>query len=177
MSDQFIGEIRMFGGNFAPTGWALCNGQLLPISQNTALFSLLGTYYGGDGRVTFALPNLAGVAPMHQGQGAGLSDRFIGETGGEQAVTLLTSEMPQHTHAANASNASGSTVDPGSAQWAEAKVGRLGTNLYSASASQPVTMNAAALAVAGAGLPHNNLPPSLTLTFIIALQGIFPQRQ
>src|SRR5947209_4085411 len=171
MSDPFVAEIRMFGFNFAPTGWAQCNGQLLPISQNTALFSLLGTFYGGDGRVTFALPNLAGSAPMNQGQGPGLTPRQIGETGGEQAVTLNTTEMPQHPHVANASNASGSTVDPSSAQWAEAKVGRLGTNLYSTSASQPVTMNPGALSVAGSSLPHNNMPPFLTLTFIIALQG------
>src|SRR5947199_8143817 len=103
MSDQFVAEIRIFAGNFAPTGWALCNGQVLPISQNTALFSLLGTYYGGDGKTTFALPNLQGSVPIHQGQGGGLSQRFLGETGGEDSVTLLGTEMPRHTHAMMAS--------------------------------------------------------------------------
>src|SRR6478672_8478836 len=98
MSDPFVAEIRIFAGNFAPTGWALCNGQLLPISQNTALFSLLGTFYGGDGKSTFGLPNLQGSAPMHQGQGAGLSDRFLGETSGSEFVTLIQTEMPIHNH-------------------------------------------------------------------------------
>src|SRR6476659_6582688 len=98
MSDQFVAEIRIFPFNFAPLGWALCNGQLMPISQNTALFSLLGTYYGGDGKSTFALPNLQGSAPLGQGQGAGLSDYVLGETGGEATVTLLTSEIPAHNH-------------------------------------------------------------------------------
>src|SRR5207253_9227369 len=104
MSNPFVAEIRMFAGNFAPKGWAFCDGQLMPISQNTALFSLLGTFYGGDGKSTFALPNLQGSAPMGQGQGAGLSDRFLGESSGTQAVTLLTSEMPVHDHFVQASN-------------------------------------------------------------------------
>ncbi|HZS16250.1 MAG TPA: tail fiber protein [Candidatus Dormibacteraeota bacterium] len=177
MSDQFLGEIRIMGCNFAPVSWALCNGQLMPISQNTALFSLLGTYYGGDGKSTFALPNLQGNAPMMQFQGNGLSLRDLGETGGEQAVTLLQTEMPSHTHAANISNANGSTVDPTNAQWAEAKVGRQGTNLYVASPSQKVNMNPAALGLAGGNLPHNNMPPYLVLNFIIALQGVYPPRQ
>src|SRR5512138_1623611 len=107
MSDPFVAEIRIFAGNFAPTGWATCDGQLLPISQNTALFSLLGTYYGGDGKSTFALPNLEGAAPMQQGQGPGLSDYVIGQTGGQDNVTLLTSEMPAHNHQAMGIAASG----------------------------------------------------------------------
>src|SRR5512144_2972171 len=110
MSDQFIAEIRIFGGNFAPVGWALCNGQLMPISQNTALFSLLGTYYGGDGKSTFALPNLAGSSPMHQGQGPGLSDYVIGQTGGQENVTLITSEMSAHNHQPMGIAASGQTA-------------------------------------------------------------------
>src|SRR2546430_4764633 len=107
MSDQFVAEIRMFAGNFAPKGWALCDGQLLPISQNTALFSLLGTTYGGDGKSTFALPNLQGSAPMQQGQGSGLSDRVLGESAREQTVTLLVSEMPLHTHTVNCTRSPG----------------------------------------------------------------------
>src|SRR4051794_20047512 len=112
MADPFVAEIRIFGFNFAPTGWATCDGQLLPISQNTALFSLLGTTYGGDGKSTFALPNLAGSAAMHQGQGQGLSERFLGEEGGEGAVTLLQSEMPAHNHSFNASFDTGTEVSP-----------------------------------------------------------------
>src|SRR6188472_2078458 len=114
MSDPFVAEIRIFGGNFAPTGWALCNGQLMPISQNTALFSLVGTFYGGDGKSTFALPNLQGNAPMHFGQGQGLTDRFIGEEGGEESVTLIDSEMPVHGHALSAhAQDTGLIFDPG----------------------------------------------------------------
>src|SRR5215475_10136566 len=112
MSDPFVGEIRIFAGNFAPKGWALCNGQLLPISQNTALFSLLGTYYGGDGKTTFALPNLQGSAPLQQGQGSGLSLRDLGEIGGEQTVTLLQTEMPSHTHTVQAGTGGVSVPDP-----------------------------------------------------------------
>src|ERR1700748_1317283 len=111
MSDQFVAEIRIFAGNFAPKGWAMCNGQLLPISQNTALFSLLGTTYGGDGKSTFALPNLQGSAPMQQGQGPGLSQRFLGEQAGEQSVTLLQTEMPAHSHGVQAATGVGAN-DP-----------------------------------------------------------------
>src|SRR5689334_5552999 len=138
MTDQFLAEIRMFAGSFAPTGWALCNGQLIPISQNTALFSLLGTNYGGDGRSTFALPNLMGTAPMQQGQGAGLSDRVLGETSGVPYVTLLSSEMPAHSHQVNAVDASGDVTTPSNALWASAMVGRVGTNLYSDAAPNQV---------------------------------------
>jgi len=176
MSDPFIGEIRIFAGNFAPRGWALCNGQLLPISQNTALFSLLGTTYGGDGRTNFALPNLQSRAPLHPGQGPGLSDRQLGEMGGQENVTLLTTQMPSHTHGVRCSSAIGDQTTPGGNVWA-AGAGRRGQAFYAnAPGTNPPAMSAAAIGVAGGDQPHNNLPPYLTLTFIIALQGIFPPR-
>lgn len=169
MSDPFVAEIRIFAGNFAPRGWALCNGQLLSISQNTALFSLLGTTYGGDGKTTFALPNLQGSAPMQPGQGPGLSLHDLGETGGVPNVTLLTSEIPIHTHQAVGSGNDATTGQPGNASWgfADTSVYRVDTN---------TTMSPSALAIAGSSLPHNNMQPYLGLTFIIALQGIFPPR-
>lgn len=173
MSDNFVGEIRLVGFNFAPTGWAQCNGQLLPISQNTALFSLLGTMYGGDGKTTFALPNLQGNAPMHRGQGPGLSDRVQGEVGGESAVTLLTTEMPAHAHQASGVAGSGQT-SPQNNVWGQLP-GRTAPPLYSSS-NPDVTMNPLALGVAGSSFPHNNLQPYLVLNFIIAMQGIFPPR-
>src|SRR5260370_42362280 len=117
MANSFVGESRIFAGNFAPPGWALCNGQLMPIAQNTALFSLLGTYYGGDGKSTFALPNLQGAAPLMAGQGPGLSLRNLGETGGEDTVTLLTSEIPAHAHAVTGSSAAGTNVSPTRNDW------------------------------------------------------------
>lgn len=175
MTDPFLAEIRMFAGNFAPRGWALCNGQLISISQNTALFALLGTTYGGDGRVTFALPNLMGSAPMQQGQGPGLSARWLGEVGGEPNVTLLTSEVPAHSHLVNAVDASGDTTTPNNALWASAQLGRVGTNMYSSAAPNQM-MNPVTTGVTGGSQPHNNMPPYLSVTFIIALQGIFPQR-
>ena len=172
MSDPFVAEIRMFAGNFAPTGWALCNGQIMPISQNTALFSLLGTFYGGDGKSTFALPNLMGSSPMHQGQGQGLSLRFLGEQAGAPFVTLLQSEIPFHTHSFSASNTDATERQPGSQRLARG----VGIEMYNAN-NQPTTlMNPQALTIAGGSLPHNNLQPYLALTFIIALQGIFPPR-
>jgi microcystin-dependent protein len=175
MTDPFLGEIRMFGGNFAPYGWALCNGQLMSISQNTALFSLLGTNYGGDGRVTFGLPNLMGAAPMQQGQGPGLSSRYLGQTGGTPTVTLVSAEMPAHTHQANAFDGSGDATTPNGAVWASAMTGRVGTNLYSnAAPNQP--MSPQAVGPTGGSQPHNNMPPYQCISFIIALQGIFPQR-
>jgi microcystin-dependent protein len=169
MSDQFVGEIRMGGWNFAPTGWAACDGQLLPISQNTALFSLLGTNFGGDGRSTFGLPNLQGMIPFCQGQGPGLSQYVVGEEDGTAAVTLQTSQIPGHTHQAVASTAAGNSPSASGNDWAETR-GRL----YGASTS--ITMNPAALATTGGSQPHNNLPPYLVVTFVIALTGIFPPR-
>jgi microcystin-dependent protein len=175
MTDPFVAEIRMFGGNFAPKGWALCNGQLLPISQNTALFSLLGTTYGGDGKSTFALPDLQGCAPMQQGQGGGLSLRDLGETSGEPYVTLLVSEMPLHNHTVGAYDGGGEVTVPDGALWASAMVGRVGTNMYS-NAAPNVVMNPMSTTITGGSLPHNNMPPYLTVTFIIALQGVYPPR-
>jgi microcystin-dependent protein len=175
MTDPFLAEIRMFGGNFAPRGWALCNGQLMSISQNTALFSLLGTTYGGDGRVTFGLPNLMGTAPMQQGQGPGLSARWLGETGGEPYVTLLTSEMAAHNHTANANDGSGDKNSPADTVWGQAMSGKVGQPLY-ANTNPTVMMNPMTTSITGGSQPHNNMPPFLCVTFIIALQGIFPQR-
>ena len=171
MTDQFIAEIRMFGLNFAPTGWALCDGQLLPISQNTALFSLLGTFYGGNGKTTFALPDLQGMAPMHPGQGPGLSLHDLGETAGSDTVTLLLSEIPGHAHGVSASNTDGTAQSAAGEQLA----GGIGIAQYAAAANL-TQLAPAAVAPVGGGLPHNNLQPYLTLTFCIALQGIFPAR-
>ena len=174
MSDQFVAEIRIFAGNFAPTGWAFCDGQLLSISQNTALFSLLGTTYGGDGRTNFALPNLQGAAPLQAGQGPGLSLRDLGEVGGEPAVTLLSTEMPAHSHTPQCNSGSGDLNTPASNAWSKAHTGKTPFNSYTANSSQNVAMNP--LPLAGGGQPHNNMPPYLALNFIIALQGIFPPR-
>ena len=172
--DPFLAEIRMFAGNFAPSGWAFCNGQLLPIAQNTALFALIGTVYGGNGTTNFALPNLGGASPMQQGQGNGLSMRQLGEQGGTTTVTLLTSEMPTHTHAPNAVAGDGAANSPVGATWAEVRVSRSHTNLYSTAPNPNVAMNPMAVGVAGQSQPHNNMPPYLCVGFIIALQGVFP---
>ena len=174
MSNPFVAEIRMFAGNFAPTGWALCDGQLLPISQNTALFSLLGTFYGGDGKSTFALPNLEGSAPLGQGQLKGGSEYFLGQSSGTDTVTLLVSEMPVHNHNLNAhtpDNADLLTPTPLSVL-AKANPG-FG---YNPLATGLKNMNFQALTPAGGSLPHNNMMPYLTVTFIIAMQGVFPPR-
>jgi len=177
MSNQFVAEIRMFTGNFAPTGWAQCNGQLLPISQNTALFSLLGTFYGGDGKSTFGLPNLQGSAPMHPGQGPGLSLHDLGETGGESAVTLLQTEMPAHSHAANCLSTAGDSNAPNGNTWAAtAGTGRGGGPPNYSTAGPTTPMSAGATSLSGSSQPHNNMSPYLAVTFIIALQGVFPPR-
>jgi microcystin-dependent protein len=176
VTDPFLAEIRMFGGNFAPRGWALCNGQLMSISQNTALFALLGTTYGGDGRVTFGLPNLQGSAPMQQGQGPGLSPRYLGEMGGSSYVTLINSEMAQHTHTALAVDDAGDNTSPTNNTWAQSVKGRIGENLYSIGQQPNLLMATQTVLPTGGSQPHNNMPPYLTITFIIALQGIFPQR-
>jgi microcystin-dependent protein len=173
--DPYIGEIRIFAGNFAPRGWALCNGQLLAISQNTALFSLLGTNYGGDGKITFALPNLQASAPISQGQGPGLTPRVIGETGGAAVVTLINSELPMHSHAVNASSDGSTESNPTAAVWAVGGQTRGGVPMYSAN-GPAAAMSPAALTQAGGDQPHNNMPPYLALNFIIALQGIYPSR-
>jgi microcystin-dependent protein len=173
MSDQFVAEIRIFPFNFAPTGWAFCNGQILPISQNTALFSLLGTTYGGNGTSNFALPNLQGSAPLQQGQGPGLSLYDLGETGGEQTVTLLQTQMPAHSHGVQASSAGGLS-SPTSNAWASGVKGHPGS--YAAAGGGNVNMSGAGVSATGGNSPHNNMPPYLCLNFCIALQGIFPPR-
>ena len=173
MADPFVAEIRIFPFNFAPKGWAFCDGQLLPLSQNTALFSLLGTTYGGDGRSNFALPNMQGNAPMHPGQGPGLSLHDLGETGGSETVTLLVSEMPSHSHSLNAMGGfNGTNNDPTGGVLAKGDAGLLP---YTPSGSS-VTMADTAIAPAGGDQPHNNMMPYLTLSFCIAMQGVFPPR-
>jgi microcystin-dependent protein len=172
VSDPFVAEIRIFAGNFAPTGWAFCNGQLMPISQNTALFSLLGTTYGGDGKSTFALPNLELRAPLQAGQGPGLSERYLGEMAGAATHSMQANEMPVHHHALQASASVASTTVAN------------GNLLATVNAPNPPYHDANALAAMGPGVlgttgggaPHQNMQPYLALTFIIALQGIFPPR-
>ena len=170
--DPFVAEIRIFPFNFAPKGWAFCDGQILPISQNTALFSLLGTTYGGDGKSTFALPDMQGNAPMHPGQGPGLSLHDLGEVGGSETVTLLESEIPSHTHQMHADNQDPADTNVVSPAAALAK--STGGALYQPASN--ATMSGNALAPAGGDQPHNNMQPYLTLNFCIALQGVFPPR-
>lgn len=171
MADPFVAEIRIFPFNFAPKGWAFCNGQLLPISQNTALFSLLGTNYGGDGRSTFGLPNLQGAVPMHSDQGPGLSSYVIGQTGGSETVTLLASEVPSHTHGLSASSSDGVDSSPGNSSLAAG----IGIGAY-AVPSGGAALAVGSVAVSGGSQPHNNMMPYLTFNFCIALQGVFPPR-
>jgi microcystin-dependent protein len=173
MADPFVAEIRVFPFNFAPKGWAWCDGQLLPLSQNTALFSLLGTTYGGDGKSTFALPDLQGSAPMHPGQGPGLSLHDLGETGGSDTVTLLESEIPSHTHVPNSNAGSADLQAPSPLN----SVAEADAPVYKQSPFGPlVPLAPQALGPAGGDQPHNNLMPYLTLFFCIALQGVFPPR-
>ena len=174
MSSPFLAEIRMFGGNFAPRGNAFCNGQLLAIAQNTALFSLLGTTYGGNGTTTFGLPNLQGKAALDFGQGNGLSNRFLGEVGGEPNVTLNTTQMASHNHAANANGANGTSANPTGAIWSASGAGRTPPPVYASAANTAMSPNT--LGLTGGNAPHNNLPPYLAVSFIIALSGVFPQR-
>lgn len=188
MSNPFVAEIRIFTAGFAPKGWAQCDGQLMSISQNTALFSLLGTTYGGNGTSNFALPNLQGCAPMQAGQGPGLTLRDLGETAGEQTVTLLQTEMPSHTHSVLANTTvdvngvGGTTATSANNALAIAVAGKSKTapgnvvNYYAASGNNNVQMNPFATSIAGGNLPHNNMQPFLGLMFIIALQGVFPPR-
>jgi microcystin-dependent protein len=172
MADPFVAEIRIFPFNFAPTGWAWCDGQLMPLSQNTALFSLLGTTYGGNGTSNFALPDLQGSAPMHPGQGPGLSLHDLGEMGGSETVTLLASEMPAHNHAlaANVIDLADTNVPSPNASFAQSASG----TLYQTTSN--TQLNPQALAPSGGDQPHNNMMPYLTLNFCIALQGVFPPR-
>jgi microcystin-dependent protein len=165
MSDHFVGEIRMFGGNFAPLGWAMCDGALLPIAQNDVLFALIGTTYGGDGVTTFALPDLRGRVPLHQGSGF-----IIGEQSGTETETLVSSQMPSHTHGALGQSSSGSMADPTNGTWAA-------SSLVQFSPDGPnALMNPACSGVAGQSQPHDNMMPFQTLTFIIALFGVFPSQ-
>ena len=178
MADPFVAEIRIFPFNFAPKGWAFCNGQILPISQNTALFSLLGTTYGGDGKSTFAMPDFRGNVPIHAGQGPGLSLYDLGQEGCSASVTLITTEMPAHGHALTAQTQNADSNDPTGRVLA---AGRFGAgqggavNLYT-TAAPDTAMNQLGTSVAGGSLPHNNLMPYLVLSFCIALQGVFPPR-
>jgi microcystin-dependent protein len=174
MADPFVAEIRMYGFNFPPKGWAFCDGQLLPLSQNTALFSLLGTFYGGDGKTNFALPNLQGSGPMAPGQAQGGSLYDLGQNGGEQSVTLIQSEIPSHIHQVMAAAQLGTTAVPSPSVGPSRS---RGVNLYQQNTSQNIVqMSPSSLAPAGGSQPHNNMMPYLTLNFCIALQGVFPAR-
>ncbi len=174
--DPFVAEIRIFPFNFAPTGWALCNGQLLPISQNTALFSLLGTTYGGNGQSNFALPNLQGSSPLHPGQGPGLSLYDLGQMGGSETVTLLQSEMPSHTHTVRANDGDGLFPGPVNNVWSGPGADRDLFWYNAATIGGSAIMAPTASGLTGGNFPHNNMMPYLTLNFCIALQGVFPPR-
>lgn len=174
MATPFIGEIVMFGGNFAPRSWAFCQGQLLSIAQNTALFSILGTTYGGNGQTTFALPDFRGRVPLHPGQGPGLSPYVLGQQGGQETVTLLITQMPAHNHTAvmttRGNNGAASDTSPAGNYWADG----------SYNSASNVSMNPAAvqatIGISGGSQPHNNIQPYLAINFLIATQGIFPSR-
>ncbi|HLK16797.1 MAG TPA: tail fiber protein [Fimbriimonadaceae bacterium] len=170
MADQFLGEIRIVGFNFAPKGWALCDGQLLSIAQNTALFSLLGTFYGGNGTSTFALPNLQGMAAMDFGSGAGLTPRDIGESSGESTHTLTLNELAAHTHPVNCDKSNATTPSP------VAALPAVTTRSTYAPLPGPQQLSASALTLTGGNQPHNNMQPYLVMNYCIALQGIFPSR-
>jgi microcystin-dependent protein len=176
--DVFLGQILLVAFNYAPQGFALCNGQILSISQNTALFSLLGTYYGGNGSSTFALPNLQGSIPVNIGQGSGLTPYTIGQTGGFATVTLTSATSPSHSHAFMGTTAEASSPSPASALYAVTSAGRgHGTPYYATSNSSPSTLNPSSLAVMGGSQPHSNMMPYLVMNWVIALEGIYPQRQ
>jgi microcystin-dependent protein len=179
MSNPFVAEIRIFGFSFAPRGWAMCNGQLLPISQNTALFSLLGTTYGGDGKATFALPNLEGSAPVHPGQGPGLSLYDLGQTGGSTTVTLQTSELPAHSHVVNADIGKANSGSPSGNVYKEGQTTNSPPEAiasYNDNLAPLVALNPQTIGFSGNSFPHNNMMPTLTLNFCIAMQGVFPPR-
>jgi len=172
MADPFVAEIRIVGFNFPPRGWAACDGQLLPIAQNTALFSLLGTFYGGNGVNNFALPDLRGRAPMHHGQGPELTERSIGESGGSESVQLAPGQMPAHSHFARAADGPATTNDPTDRLPAVTP-----EDAYQERGGKtPATMRPGTVGVMGGDQPHNNFQPSLAVNFVIALQGVFPPR-
>lgn len=178
MSDPFIGEVKLFGFNFAPRNYAFCNGAILSIAQNTALFSILGTTYGGNGQTTFALPNLTGRAAVGNGQGPGLTPRSLGETGGQATVTLLSTQMPQHNHGLNAAtltpqNAAQNVASP----TAQAQLGLSApNNIYIDPVAPDTALNASSISAAGGSVPHENAQPYLAISFCIAVFGIFPSR-
>jgi len=172
MSQPFIGEIRMFGGNFAPLNWALCNGQLMAIDQNTALFALIGTTYGGDGVQTFALPNLQSRFPMHQGQGPGLSNRILGQLDGTETVTLTVNQLPAHAHPAICSSGGGDSETPVHNFWATDPMG----NTAAYTTAPDSQMLASAIGTTGGSQPHDNMKPFLVINFIISLFGVFPSQ-
>jgi microcystin-dependent protein len=172
MSQPYIGEIRMFGGSFAPAGWAMCNGQTIPIAENDALFQLIGTTYGGDGQETFALPNLQSRFPVHQGQGPGISNNYqLGEAGGVESVTLTTQQIPIHTHAALCSNVGGTGSDPAGGVWATSD-----TTQYQTGSGPDTNMANMPTTPQGGSQPHDNMTPYLVVTFIISLFGVFPSQ-
>lgn len=177
MSEPFLGEIIMFGGNFAPRQWALCDGQLIPINQNQALFAILGTTYGGDGRTTFALPDMRGRVPMHAGNGPGLTNRRLGEKSGQEQVTLNINNMPSHSHTAvaNAVQPVGNSNDAAGNYWAD-DAGVSSATYHTGPANTTMNANAVQVGNAGGSQPHNNLQPYLCVNFIICVQGIFPSR-
>jgi microcystin-dependent protein len=168
MASPYVGEIRMFGGNFAPQGWALCNGQLLPISEYDSLFNLIGTTYGGDGQNTFALPDLQSRVTIHEGQGPGLSNYVLGQSGGVETVTLTTSQIPAHTHVPNASDA-GQSDNPANNFWASSNSG-----LPYDVAPGSIGMNAGSIQLSGGSQPHENMIPFLVVNYIISLYGVYP---
>jgi microcystin-dependent protein len=167
MSSPFIGEIRMFGGNFAPAGWAFCDGSLIPISENDTLFTLIGTTYGGDGETTFALPNLQSRIPIHQGPGF-----TLGQTGGVESVTLTTNQIPSHSHVPQANNAAGTQASPANGLWASTSPS---INNYS-NVAPSLNMDPAAIGISGGSQPHDNMVPFLAVNFILSLFGIFPSQ-
>lgn len=173
--EPYIGQISMFGFNYAPQGWAKCNGQLLQIAQNQALYSLLGTHYGGDGRTTFALPDLQGRLPMHQGQGAGRRPRTIGQSGGQEQVTLTTQQLPAHNHSVEADNSSGRTGGANSTDPSGHVLANPSNEIYSDRAPNS-QMNAQAIGNTGGSQGHDNVPPFQVINFCIALQGVYPPR-
>jgi|SRR5580658_5664185 microcystin-dependent protein len=174
MADNFVAEIRLFPFNFAPRGWAMCNGQILPISQNTALFSLVGTYYGGNGTSNFALPNLQGSVALDYGNGEGLTAVIIGQTGGSATVTLTTSEIPAHSHGVMCATGAGNAASPSGNSFGSAQRGK--PPGYAATSGTSVQMSSSAVANTGSSQPHENMQPYLTLNYCIALTGIFPAR-
>jgi microcystin-dependent protein len=176
MAQPYVGEIRIFAGNFAPAGWQFCDGQLLPISENETLFNLIGTTYGGDGQSTFALPDLRGRVPIHMGQGPGLGNRVLAEKAGSEAVTLLTSQIPVHSHVPVASPSSGDSDDPTGRTWAASTALQFISDGGAGYPNANSTMNAATMGLAGGNQPHDNMMPYQGVNYIISLFGIFPSQ-